>query len=79
MTQTMPPLLVAMAGGKPRPRRFRAPVPKEIKLHIPVADLLKDHCFGKYRVIYADPPWKYNDALAISKDGTGESYGPADA
>jgi len=34
---------------------------------------------GKYRVIYADPPWKYNDSLAISKDGLGESYGPADA
>lgn len=34
---------------------------------------------GKYRIIYADPPWKYNDALAISRDGLGESYGPADA
>ncbi len=32
---------------------------------------------GKYRVIYADPPWKYGDALMISKDGIGESYGPA--
>jgi len=32
---------------------------------------------GKYRVIYADPPWKYNDAMAISRDGLGESYGPA--
>lgn len=28
---------------------------------------------GKYRVIYADPPWKYNDELAISKDGIGEA------
>lgn len=34
---------------------------------------------GKYRVIYADPPWQYNDKLEISKDGSGESYGPADA
>jgi len=34
---------------------------------------------GKFRVIYADPPWKYNDTLAISKDGLGESYGPAEA
>jgi hypothetical protein len=33
---------------------------------------------GKYRVIYADPPWKYNDTLAISRDGLGESYGPAE-
>ena len=28
---------------------------------------------GKYRVLYADPPWKYNDTLAISKGGLGES------
>jgi len=34
---------------------------------------------GKYRVIYADPPWSYNDSLAISKKGLNESYGPADA
>lgn len=34
---------------------------------------------GKYRVIYADPPWKYNDTLAISRDGLGEAYGPAEA
>jgi N6-adenosine-specific RNA methylase IME4/ParB-like chromosome segregation protein Spo0J len=34
---------------------------------------------GKYRVIYADPPWKYGDQQAISKDGVTESYGPADA
>tara|TARA_R110000822_G_scaffold38988_1_gene107520 strand:- start:3244 stop:4428 length:1185 start_codon:yes stop_codon:yes gene_type:complete len=34
---------------------------------------------GKYRVIYADPPWKYNDTLSISKDGLVESYGPAEA
>jgi len=34
---------------------------------------------GKYRVIYADPPWKYGDKMAISKDGVTENYGPADA
>lgn len=34
---------------------------------------------GKYRVIYADPPWKYGDQQAISRDGVTESYGPADA
>ena len=34
---------------------------------------------GKYRVLYADPPWKYGDLLAISKDGLSESYGAADA
>ena len=34
---------------------------------------------GKYRVIYADPPWKYNDTMKISSDGLGENYGPAEA
>lgn len=34
---------------------------------------------GLFRVVYADPPWKYGDTQAIDKGGTGESYGPADA
>lgn len=34
---------------------------------------------GKYRIIYADPPWRYNDRMEISRDGLGESYGPAEA
>lgn len=34
---------------------------------------------GKYRVLYADPPWKYNDAMAISATGLSENYGPAEA
>jgi hypothetical protein len=37
-----------MAGGKPRARRARALVPKEIKLHVPVADLLRDHCLWEW-------------------------------
>jgi N6-adenosine-specific RNA methylase IME4/ParB-like chromosome segregation protein Spo0J len=33
---------------------------------------------GKYRVLYADPPWSYTDALTISNNGGAtESYGPA--
>ena len=32
---------------------------------------------GKYRVIYADPPWKYHDEMTINPDS--EDYGPADA
>ena len=40
---------------------------------------IKDLPDGKYRVLYADPPWKYGDPMAISKDGLSESYGPADA
>jgi hypothetical protein len=43
MTLT-PPLLVLAAGGKPRLRRERLPVPKEIILHVTVADLLREHC-----------------------------------
>jgi hypothetical protein len=45
----VPPLLVAMSGGKPRPRRVRIPVPKEIKLHVPVAELLRDHCLADWK------------------------------
>lgn len=45
----MPPLLVAMAGGKPRARRERIPVPKEISLHMPVAKLLRDHCLEAWQ------------------------------
>jgi hypothetical protein len=39
-----PPLLVGMAGGKPRAKRFRAPAPRESKLHVDVAAVLRDHC-----------------------------------
>jgi hypothetical protein len=46
---SLPPLLVAMSGRKPRLRRARVPVPKEIKLHVPVAKLLKDHCLPEWR------------------------------
>lgn len=44
-----PPLLVAMAGGKPRLRGERIPVPKESRLHKEVADLLRDHCLPEWR------------------------------
>jgi hypothetical protein len=49
MTDAAPPLLVAMAGGKPRLRGARIPVPKESKLHVLVADLLRDHCLPDWR------------------------------
>lgn len=44
MSHILPPLLAAMEGRKPRAREDRAPAPKELSLHIPVATLLKDHC-----------------------------------
>jgi hypothetical protein len=53
------PLLVAMAGGKPRARRERIPVPKESKLHKDVADLLRDHCVPDWR-------WRFIDTRAGS-------------
>jgi hypothetical protein len=50
MTSLTPPLLAAMSGAKPRARRERIPVPKEIKLQFWVAKLLRDHCL---------PGWKW--------------------
>lgn len=44
--------------------------------HVPEATEMSK---GTYRVIYADPPWRYNDKLAVSKDGGREGYGPAQA
>ena len=49
-----------MAGGKPRLRRVRVPVPKEIKLHVPVAELLRDHCL---------PDWKWTHINRTARDG----------
>jgi hypothetical protein len=44
-----PPLLVLAAGGRPRLRRARMPVPKESRLHKHVADLLDAHCLPDWR------------------------------
>jgi hypothetical protein len=54
-----PPLLVAMSGGKPRLRRARAPVPKEIKLHMNVVHVLRDHCL---------PDWRWTHINRKAKD-----------
>ena len=45
-----PPLLVAMAGRKPRLRKAQVPIAKEDALHIPVANLLRAH---------AKPDWRW--------------------
>jgi hypothetical protein len=55
----VPPLLVAMAGGKPRLRRARVPVPKESRLHTDVANLLRDHCLSDWR-------WRFINAKAAN-------------
>jgi hypothetical protein len=41
--------LVLAAGGRPRPRRFRAPTPEESNLQIDVANLLRAHCLPDWR------------------------------
>src|ERR1700704_2425574 len=42
----LPPLLVGMAGGKPRARKAPLIRPKELELHLTVAKLLRD--WAKY-------------------------------
>lgn len=59
MTSAPPPLLVAMSGGKPRLRRARVPAPKESKLHVAIADTLRDHCL---------PNWKWRHLSSKAKD-----------
>jgi hypothetical protein len=59
MTAATPPLLVAMAGGRPRLRRARIPVPRESKLHVDVAKLLRKHCL---------PGWKWRHINAKAMD-----------
>jgi hypothetical protein len=61
-----PPLLVLAAGGRPRMRRVRVPVPKEIKLHVPVADLLRDHCLPDWKHTHS-PSGEVRDARTASK------------
>lgn len=61
-----PPLLVAMAGGKPRLRRARVPVPKEISLHMAVAKLLTDHCLPDWKFTHI-PSGEHRDVRTASK------------
>jgi hypothetical protein len=44
------PLLMLADGRKPRPRKAAAPRPKELALHIAVADLLRR---------FARPDWRW--------------------
>lgn len=46
---TLPPLLAAMEGRKPRAPRERVTVPLESKLHFWVAKLLREHCLPDWR------------------------------
>jgi len=54
-----PPLLAMMSGAKVRPRRARPPAPKEIVLHMAVADLLRQHCL---------PDWRWTHINRTAKD-----------
>ena len=55
---TLPPLLQLAAGRKVRPRRAPVLRPKEIKLHVAVADLLRSHCL-----------WEWTHINRTAKDG----------
>lgn len=48
---TLPPLLAIAKGGRARPRKAKAPRPKEIALHMAVADLLRR---------FAKPEWRWS-------------------
>ena len=48
---TLPPLLVLAAGRRVRPRKPSAPRPKEITLHMSVADILRR---------FARPDWRWS-------------------
>jgi hypothetical protein len=58
MTST-PPLLVGMAGGKPRAQSAIISTPLEIILHVHVADLLRAHCL---------PDWRWTHINRKAKD-----------
>lgn len=66
-----PELADKVAAGEIRPTEAMRQL-KKAQVH-KVAPLT-----GKYRVIYADPPWKYNDKMEIASAAGGEGYGPAD-
>lgn len=48
---TLPPLLAIAKGIRARPRKAKAPRPKEIELHMAVADVLRR---------YAKPDWRWS-------------------
>lgn len=57
------PLLVAMAGGKPRARWWQgAPVPKEEVLHRDVAKLLRDHALPQWQWTHVGHGANYTSA-----------------
>lgn len=56
---SIPPLLAAMEGRKPRARKERVPAPLEIILHVYVADLLRAHCL---------PDWRWTHINRKAKD-----------
>ena len=51
MSASLPPLLALAAGGRVRPRKATVPRPKEIALHMSVADLLRR---------FARPDWRWS-------------------
>ncbi|MGH6822587.1 MAG: hypothetical protein ACREC4_03705 [Methylocella sp.] len=73
----MPPLIVAMSGGQPRPRKFRAPTPDESKLQIDTAELLRAHCLPDWRWTHF-PAGEARDKIAVTRaDGSKRFFSPA--
>jgi N6-adenosine-specific RNA methylase IME4 len=72
IVQERPDLAVAIETGSKTITQVQREMKQEEARVVPIPE-------GEYRVLYVDPPWKYSDQMKISKDGIGESYGPADA
>ena len=67
LAKDRPDLAEKVRKGEMKPRAAYRKMVKDA-----VADTVLDLPPGKYRVIYADPPWKYNDAQAVKGEyGTG--------
>lgn len=74
IAEAAPDLAQKVKSGELKPAEAKRELKKRQTMD--KVDALPD---GQYRVIYADPPWKYNDKLELSTKNGGESYGPADA
>lgn len=64
---TVPPLLSIMEGRRARPRKAAVQRPKEIKLHMSVAKVLRDHARPEWRWTHV-PSGELRDVRAMAKD-----------
>jgi len=64
-----PPLIALMEGRKVRPRKERVPAPKELRLHFPVAKLLREHCNWEWTHFPAGEKRDANTATKLKQMG----------